>query len=174
MSNPKCSSKQKAEELASAYSKSKKLSSFRRYTVNEKKTNDDDELVGLVLENKTKLTAHNLNETSRSSSNVETSEFDFLERGEQDNNAWQTFPDDLSKSEQHDPTQPKLSVYPWRFYGGDKTIKRRFQTSFYSEYRGLNIQLKRMRLFVSAVASGGKEGLHFVYCLKRIKKLSTK
>jgi len=22
------------------------------------------------------------------------------------------FPDDLSKSEQHDPTQPKLSVYP--------------------------------------------------------------
>ena len=48
---------------------------------------------------------------------TETSEFDFMERGEQDNNAWQTFPDDLSKSEQHDPTQPKLSVFPWRFYG---------------------------------------------------------
>ena len=37
------------------------------------------------------------------------------ERGDQDNNAWQTFPDDLSKSEQHDRPiiQPKLSVYPW-------------------------------------------------------------
>jgi len=54
------------------------------------------------------------------------------ERGDQDNNAWQTFPDDLSKSEQHDRpiTQPKLSVYPWRFYGDDKTLKRRFQTFF--------------------------------------------
>jgi len=83
-------------------------------TVNEKKTNDDDELVGLVLENKSR--AYNLNETSRRSSNVETSAFDFMERGEQDNNAWQTFPYDLSKSEQYDPTQPKLSVSPWRFY----------------------------------------------------------
>ena len=35
-----------------------------------------------------------------------------MERGEQDNNAWQTFSDDLSKSAHHDPTQPKLSVYP--------------------------------------------------------------
>jgi len=40
-------------------------------------------------------------------------EFDFMKRGEQDNrpkipNAWQTFLDDLSKSEQHDPIQPKL------------------------------------------------------------------
>jgi len=43
------------------------------------------------------------------------------------------FPDGLSKSEQHHPTQPKLSVYPWRFYGDDETLKRRFQTSFYSE-----------------------------------------
>src|SRR6218665_1949904 len=49
-----------------------------RPTVNEKKTNDDYELVGLVLEKKS--TAHNLNETSRSSINFETSEFDFLER----------------------------------------------------------------------------------------------
>ena len=70
-----------------------------------------------------KSTAHNLNETSRSSSNVKTSEFDFMERGEQDNNAWQTFPDDLSKSEQHDPTQPKLSVYPWRLYGELEMLK---------------------------------------------------
>jgi len=78
----------------------------------------------------------------QSSSNVETSEFDFLKRGEQDNNAWKTFPDDLSKSEQHDPTQSKLSLYPWQFYGDDKTLK----------HRGLNIQLKRMRLFVSFVS----------------------
>jgi len=75
-------------------------------------------------------TAHNFNETSRSSSNVETSEFDFMERGEQDNNACKMFPDDLSKSEQHDPAQLKLLVYPWRFYGDDETLKRRFQTSF--------------------------------------------
>jgi len=88
------------------------------------------------LENIGLSTAHrpNFNETSRSSSNAGTSEFDFMERGEQDNNAWQTFPDDLLKSEQHDPTQPKLSVYPWRLYEDDKTLKRRFQTSFYSEY----------------------------------------
>ena len=50
-------------------------------TVNEKKTNDEDELVVGLLENKS--TAHNLNETSRSSRNVETSEFDFMKRGEQ-------------------------------------------------------------------------------------------
>src|SRR6218665_2024664 len=79
------------------------------------------------------------------------------ERGEQDNNAWQTFPessipDDLSKSEQHDITQPKLSVYPWRFYGDDKTLKRRFQEFFILNIRGLNIQLKTMRLLVSAVS----------------------
>jgi len=88
------------------------------------------------LENIGLSTAHrsNFNETSRSSSNVGTSEFDFMERGEQDNNAWQTFPDDLFKSEQHDQTQPKLSVYPWRLYEDDKTLIRRFQTSFYSEY----------------------------------------
>jgi len=53
--------------------------------------------------------------------------------------------DDLSKSVQHDITQPKLSVYPWRFYGDDKTLKRRFQTFLYSEYPW-------MRLFVSAVS----------------------
>ena len=57
-----------------------------------------------------------------------------LWKGEQDNNALQTFPDDLSKREQHDPSQPKLSVYSWQFYGDDETIKRRFQTSFYSKY----------------------------------------
>src|SRR6218665_1137895 len=114
-------------------------------TVNEKKTNDDDELV--VLENKIS-TAHNLNETSRSSSNVVTSEFDFMERGEQDNNALQTFPDDLSKSEQHDPTQPKLSVCPWQFYGDDKTLKRRFQTSFYSEYPWIDYSIRDVHAFL--------------------------
>ena len=46
-----------------------------------------------------------------------TSEFDFIERGEQDNNTWQTFPDDLSKSEQHDPTQP-IGLY-FQFIHGD-------------------------------------------------------
>ena len=69
-------------------SKSKNLSSFhsfgfRPYTVKEKNTNDDDELVVGQLENKS--TAHNFNETSRSGSNVETSELDFMKRGEQDN-----------------------------------------------------------------------------------------
>src|SRR6218665_871459 len=77
------------------------------------------------------------------------------ERGEQDNNAWQTFPADLSKSEQHDIgpiTQPKLSVYLWRFYGDDKTLKANFKHLFILNIRGLNIQLKRMRLLVSAVS----------------------
>src|SRR6218665_2365773 len=73
---------------------------------------------------------------------TETSEFDFMERCEQDNNAWQTFPDDLSKSEQHQSTQPKISVYPWRFYGDDETLKRRFQTSFYSEYSWIEYSIK--------------------------------
>jgi len=45
------------------------------------------------LENKS--TAHNFSEASRSSSNVETSEVDFMERGEQENAAWQTFPGDF-------------------------------------------------------------------------------
>src|SRR6218665_429661 len=132
MSNPECSSKGIAEKLTSASSKSKNCHDLDLGpTVTEKKTNDDDELVVGLSENKS--TAHILNETSRSISNVETSEFDFKERGEQDNKAWQTFPDDLSKSEQHDPTQTKLSVYPWRFYGDDETLECRFQTSFYSE-----------------------------------------
>src|SRR6218665_1138893 len=64
------------------------------------------------------------------------------ERGDQDNNAWQKFPDDLSKSELHDITQPKLSVYPWRFYGDDKTLKRRFQTFFYSECPWIEYSIK--------------------------------
>src|SRR6218665_323969 len=97
-----------------------------------------------------------------------------MERGEQDNDAWQTFPDDLSKREQHGPIQPKLVFYLWRFYGGHKIIKRQFQTFCILNIRGLNIQLKRMRLLVSAVSSGGKEGLRCFYCLKRLKKLSTK
>jgi len=137
----------------SASSKSKKLSFWFRPYRKWEEPNDTDELVGLVLENKS--TAHNLIETSRSSSNVETSEFDFFDRGEQDNNAWQTFPDDFSKSEQHNPTQTKLSVYPWRFYRSDKTLKRRFQTSSRPILNicELNIELKRM---LSAAASGGK------------------
>src|SRR6218665_1364696 len=107
-----------------------------------------DWVVGL-LENKSK--AHILNETSRSISNVETSEFDFMERGEQDNKAWQTFPDDLSKSEQHDPTQTKLSVYPWIEYS-----------------------VKEDALFWSCWCFGEKRRFEFFYCLKIIKKLSTK
>jgi len=65
MLNPERSSKRKAKELAAASSKSKNLSSFG-FTVNEKKTNNDDELV--VLENKS--IAHNLNEISQSSSSA--------------------------------------------------------------------------------------------------------
>src|SRR6218665_2458578 len=56
------------------------------------------------------------------------------------------------KSVGHDITQPKLSAYPWRFYGDDKTLKRRIQTFFILNIRGLNIQLKRMRLLVSVVS----------------------
>ena len=62
------------------------------------------------------------------------------ERGKQDNNAWQTFTDDLSKVNNmiiislSRLTQLKLSVYPWQFYGDHKTLKRRFQAFFYSEY----------------------------------------
>jgi hypothetical protein len=71
---------------------------------------------------------------NESSSNAEASPSNFVETAEQDKSTCQTFPDDLSKSEKQDPTQPKLSVYPWRFYGNDKILKRRFQTSFYSEF----------------------------------------
>src|SRR6218665_2931702 len=49
---------------------------------------------------------------------------------------------DLSKSEQDDPTQPKLSVYPWRFYGDDETLESRFQTSSYSEYPWIEYLIK--------------------------------
>ena len=65
-----------------------------------------------------------------------------MERDEQDNNAWQTFPDYLSRSQQRDPTQPKLSVYPWRFHGDNNTLKRRFETSFYSEYLWTEYSIK--------------------------------
>src|SRR6218665_3295134 len=63
-------------------------------------------------------------------------------RGEQDNNVWQTFPDDLPKSEQHDIAQLKLSVYPGRFYGDDKTLKRRVQAFVYSEYPWIEYSIK--------------------------------
>ena len=134
--------------------------------ITEKKTNDDDELVGLVglLENKSK--AHILNESSRSISNVETSEFDFMERGEQDNKAWQTFPDDLSKSEQHDPTQTKLSVYSWRFYGDDETLGGRIQASFYSEYPWIEYSVKENAPFWSCWRFWGKECLNFSIVLR--------
>ena len=185
MPNSERRSKRKAEELAAASSKIKKLSSCG-FTINEKKTHNDDELVVLesesvahnlnddelvvlesesvahnlnddelvVLESESvahnlndgelvvlesESVAHNLNETSRSSINVETLQFDYVGTGEQNNNSdntCETFPDDLSKSKQHEPTQPKLSVYPWRFYGNDKTLKRRFQTSFIRNIRG--------------------------------------
>ena len=57
----------------------------------------------------------------------------------------------FQKREQHDPTQPTPLVYPWRFYGHDKTLKRRFQTSFYSVY---------------PCRFWGKEGLHFSIVLR--------
>jgi len=95
------------------------------------------------LENKT--TAHNFNETSRSSSNVETSEFDFLESGEQDNNACQTLPDDLSKKV-NKMIQPSQN---FQFILGDimemiKLLNADFKHLFILNIRGLNIQLKRM------------------------------
>ena len=126
------------------------------------------------MENKSRT--HNLNETQRRSSNVDTSEFDqaYLEIGEQDNNACQTFPDNLSKSEQHDPTQSKLQFIFGDFMEMMKLLNADLKHVFILNIRGLNIQLKRMRLFVSVVASGREEGLHFVFCLKKIQKLSTK
>src|SRR6218665_1781015 len=76
-----------------------------------------------------------------------------------------TFPGDLSKSEQHDPTQPKLSVYPWRFYGDDNTIKRRFQTSVYSEYPWIEYSIKEdvpVCFCCELPFLGEKEALHFL------------
>src|SRR6218665_2268898 len=101
---------------------------YRPYTVNEKKTNDDDEIV--VLENKS--TAHNLNETSRSSRDVETSEFDFMKRGEQGTiTHGKRF--QMICQKVNNMIQPSQN---FQFFLGDflEKIKRRFQTSFYSEY----------------------------------------
>ena len=63
-----------------------------------------------------------------------------------------------------------------RFYGDDKTLKADLKHPFRPilNIRGLNIQLKRMRLFVSAVASGERKVYIFFYCLESLKKLSTK
>src|SRR6218665_626637 len=69
------------------------------------------------------------------------------------------------KSEQHDPTQPKLSVYSWRFYGDDKILKRRFQTSFYSEYPWIEYSIKH--------DAPVRFSPFFLVLIKRLKKLST-
>src|SRR6218665_458658 len=58
------------------------------------------------------------------------------------------------------------------FYGYIKTLKCRFQTPFHSKYPWIEYSVKEDAPFVSAVASGGKEGLHFFCFLKRLKKLS--
>src|SRR6218665_1655654 len=81
----------------------------------------------------------------------------------------------FSKSEQHDPTQSKLSVYPWRFYGDDKALKRRFQTSFYSEYLWIEYSIKHDApvRFCCEFLFRGKGSFPFFSCLKRLKKLST-
>src|SRR6218665_33075 len=100
-----------------------------------------------------------------------------MKRGEQENYDWKTFPDDLSKSEQHDPTHSKLSVYPWRFNGDDKTLKRRFQTSFHSKYPWIEYSIKEdvpVRFCCELAFLGEKKLSSFFSCLKRLKKLSTK
>ena len=96
--------------------------------------------------------------------NVETLEFDYVGTGEQNNNSdntCETFPDDLSKSKQHEPTQPKLSVYPWRFYGNDKTLKRRFQTSFHSEYPWIEYSIQQNAAFCFCCRFWGNQSSPF-------------
>jgi len=83
-----------------------------------------------------------------------------MERSEQDNNALQTSLDDLSKSEQHDPTQPKLSVYLWRFYGDVKTLKRGFQTSFYFKYPWFEYSIKEDAPFCFCCCFWGKRKVY--------------
>jgi len=103
-----------------------------------------------------------------------------MKRGEQDNsdnNAWKTFPGDLWKSEQHDPNQPKLSVYPSRFHGDVNTLKCRFQISFYSEYPWIQFSIKEdapVCICCELPFLGKRKLSIFFSCLKRLKKLSTK
>src|SRR6218665_2918229 len=104
-------------------------------------------LVGLVGRLENRPTVHNLNETSRSSSNVETSEFDFrpMERGEQDNPYGKHFQMICQEVNNMIQLSQIIQFIIFRFYGDDKTLKGRFQTSFYSglssilNIRGLNI-----------------------------------
>jgi len=140
-------------------------------TVNEKKTNDDDEIV--VLENKS--TAHNLNETSRSSRNVETSEFDFMKRGEQGT---------ITHGKRFQMICQKVNnminpakTFSLSFILGDflEMIKRRFQTSFFLNIGILNHLGPKEDAPVHFCCELpfllNKEALLFFSCLKRLKKL---
>jgi len=84
-------------------------------------------MILVVLENKP--TAHNLNETSQSSSNVETSEFDFMERGEQDNPNGKHFQMICQKVNNMIQPSQNFQFTLCRLYGDDKTLKGQFQTS---------------------------------------------
>src|SRR6218665_812287 len=62
-----------------------------------------------------------------------------------------------------------LSVYTWRSHGDDKTLKRRFQTSFYPENPWIEYSIKYLQLFVSVVSflSWGKRSSPFFYLVLR-------
>ena len=81
---------------------------------------------------------------------METSEFDFMERGEQDNKAWQTFPDDLSKSEQWSNPDKTFSL------SLEMILKADFKFCC-SEYPWIEHSLKEDALFGHAGASGEKK-----------------
>src|SRR6218665_1453047 len=83
-----------------------------------------------------------------------------LEIGEQDNSAGKHF--QMICQKVNNMIQPSQN---FQFVLGDfmemmELLNADLKHLFILNIRGLNIQLKRMRLFVSAVAYVGKEGLH--------------
>src|SRR6218665_1979315 len=55
----------------------------------------------------------------------------------------QKFPEDISNSILHSPVQPKLHLYPWRYLGCTKSVKRRFQSSFFAEFSWLEYSVQQ-------------------------------
>jgi len=87
-----------------------------------------------------------------------------LSEGQQNKQAQiglQTFPTDISKSGLHSPIQPKLNVYPWKYYGINKSVKRRFQSCFYAEFPWLEYSVQQDAAYCFCCRYWGKENSPF-------------
>ena len=71
------------------------------------------------------------------------------------------FPEDISKGELDSPVQPKLHTYPWKYFGMNKSVKRRFQSSFFAEFPWLEYSVQQDAAYCFCCRYWSKESSPF-------------